>query len=368
MPPRHPHRRPRAGTVPSPSAPSSPTPAAPSRPRARTRAESARTRTESAATAVDMSMTFGPGALPLHLSYESDESPREDPLMDVPEAEGSIEEEEQSDSVGLLSASASPRASRTSLVRGLGSPRSRSGTGSRSASRSRSISTASHSESARSRTQSFIHSLHAASHSSLDLVRSRANSMARLSDSPYYSSSSPDPIPSSPENYTFGHPLRAEWREHEEAAERSGDVIDLTDLPAPRSAPRSRATSSSVPAIPEETSTPSVTIRQRLTSEASAVSEPTQRSEPVPLPSVEDVPEVPVPAPAPSPPSSPLAIPGRATRAAAVESMPDISTAHQSLVTGPPTIQGATDSTGRTPSSWGTRAYPAEQKGAFEPA
>lgn len=366
MPPRHPHRRQRAGTVPSPSAPSSPTPAAPSRPRARTRAESARTRTESAATAVDMSMTFGPGALPLHVAYESDEGPHDDSLMDVPEAEGSVEEAEQSDSVGLLSASTSPRASRTSLVRGLGpgrSPRSRSGTGSRSGSRSRSISTASHSESARSRAQSFIHSLHAASHSSLDLVRSRANSIARLSDSPYYSSS-PDPAPSSPENYTFGHPLRAEWREEEEEAGRRGEVIDLTDLPAPRSAPRSRATSGSVPVIPEETSTPSVTIRQRLTSEASAVSEPTQRSEPILSTSGQGVPGV--PAAASSPPSSPLAIPGRATRA--VESMPDISTAPQSLVAEPPTIQGATDSTGRTPSSWGTKAYPADQKGTFEPA
>ena len=363
MPPRHPHRRQRAGTVPSASVTSSPTPAAAGRPRARTRTESARTRTESAATAVDMSMTFGPGALPLHMAYESDEGPPDDSLMDVPEAEGSVEEAEQSDSVGLLSAGASPRASHTSLVRNLGpgrSPRSRSGTGSRSGSRSRSISTASHSESARSRAQSFIHSLHAASHSSIELVRSRANSMARMSDSPYYSSS-PDPAPSSPENYTFGHPLRAEWREQEAAAAHGGDVIDLSEPPVPRSAPRSRATSSSVPAIPEEVSTPSVTIRQRLTSEASAVSEPGH----VPSTIAEDVPE---PPPAATSSSPPLAIPGRATRA--VESMPDISTAHQSLVTGPPTIQGVTDSTGRTPSSWGTAtgAYPAEQRGAFEPA
>lgn len=371
-PPRHPQRRARAGTFPAPSVASSPSPGVAGRSRARQRADSARTRTESAIT--DTSMTFGPGAIPLHFGYDSDEErPPDESLMDVPEAEGSVEEAEQNDSVGLLSAGTSPRASRTSLVnlrhlsggaghhRRSNGSRSRSGTnshsGSGSGSRSRSISTASRSESARSRAQSFIHSLGAASRSSLDLVRSRANSMARLSDSPYYSSS-PDPIPSSPENYTFGHPLRAEWREGQEGqSQGSRDVIDLSELPAAHSAPRSRSTSGNVPVIPEETSTPTVTVRRRLTSDTgSALSEPQiERTEQT------DSGEPTVTA------SAPLEIPGRAMRAA--ESMPDISTANQSLVTAPPTVQGTTESSGRTPSSWDTmRRIPPEQRGTFEPA
>ncbi len=54
----------------------------------------------------------------------------------------------------------------------------------------------------------------------------------------------------------------------------------------------------------------------------------------------------------PPSPSVPVDIPGRIVHTE--QSMPDISTAAPSLVTAPATVEGTTDTSGRTPSSWGT--------------
>ncbi|KAI0701289.1 hypothetical protein BC835DRAFT_1411439 [Cytidiella melzeri] len=356
MPPRHPHRRTRAGTVPvpmsSPSSQSSTSPVVfPGRVPPRMRADSARTRTES-----DMSMTFGPIPMPFVLDSDDEDGPlHDDSLMDVPEAEGSVEEAEQQDSVGLLSAGASPRTSRTSLRqftsglhRRANGSRSRSGT----ASRSRTDSSNSKSDSARSRAHSFIHSVGAASRSSVDLVRSRANSMARLSDSPYYSTS-PDPTPSSPENNTFGHPRR-QWTGLAAAQDDDHDVSDIAELPE-------RTSSDAESVLGEEIRTMLTAPRQRLASEISRIA-PSERSGQT---------ERPAPVvPAPSSPTSPVPIPGRPVHAE--ESMPDISTADHSFVTAPATIQGTTDSSGRTPgTSWEASQgrFPPPHGGAtWEPA
>ncbi|KAI0354476.1 hypothetical protein OH77DRAFT_504619 [Trametes cingulata] len=320
MPPRHPQvqRRARAGTVPAlPSSPGSPSPVVfpAGRPRARTRTESM---------ATDPSATFGP--IPIG-SFESDEEDEHDEsLMDVPEAEGSIEEAERQDSVGLLSAAPSPRASLVnlrhrgsalSLHRRSNGSRSASGA-SRSNSRSRTTS-ASGSESARSRAQSFIQSLGAASRSSIDLVRSRANSLVRLSDSPYASTSS-EAVLSSPENHTFGHPLREQWRA-EEAVHDMSDIAEA-DIPLPPSQPGSGSDTSQ-----PELHTARSTISQAPSEQQSMISVATERG------------------------GVPIA--GRAQQPAHQESMPDISTAPQSFITAAPTVESATSSSGRTQTTWG---------------
>ncbi|KAH8105218.1 hypothetical protein BXZ70DRAFT_1042888 [Cristinia sonorae] len=346
MPPRHPQtRRTRAGTVPI-SVPSSPSPVAfpPGRPRARTRTESV---------ATDTSMTFGPIPLPAFDQTDDEDDhhlQHEESLMDVPEAEGSIEEAEQRDSVGLLSAAPSPRGSSVNL-RHLGSnlslphhrrsngSRSRSTT-SRSNSRSRTNSANSISESARSRAQSLIQSLAAASRSSVDLVRSRANSMARLSDSPYHSTST-DAMPSSPENYTFGHPLREQWRSTEnvvhEANESESDsvhiLIEPADIPLPSSSPGS-GPASPTHIIVQTSSSPEVPVPE--TSPTETVMRPRTQSASIP-------------------------IPGRSPQTVhREESQPDISTANQSFVTAAATLEGRTETSGQTPSSWGGMEHYAE--------
>lgn len=381
MPPRHPQTRSRARTVPAPS-PGSQSSASPVAfpgqwSSSRARMDSARTRTES-----DMSMTFGPVPVPFVLDSEDEEGQGDsESLMDVPEAEVSGDEAaEQRDSVGLLYAGTSPRASRTSLrqftsglQRRANGSRSHSGTTSRSASRSRTTSTNSHSESARSRAQSLIQSIGAASRSSLELVtRSRANSMARLSDSPYYSTS-PDPLPSSPENNTFGfirrpHP-RVETTGH--AAEHDDDhsVSDVPALPSPASVHGSRASSTNVSVMGEETTTAPRAPRRRHTSEVSHVA-PSERTE-LSVRTERGAPhspQAPSSSQSPQSPSAPVQIPGREVHAEA--SMPDLSTAPASFVTAPATVQGTTDSSGRTPSSWGTARlnYPPGQGRTWEPA
>jgi hypothetical protein len=195
MPPRHPQaqtgqRRSRAGSI--PIGPGSPTAVFSAIPRQRTRTDSGST---------------GESRLPPPPVYESSEEEVEEQPMEQPEAEGPYEEAEREDSLGLLSAAPSPR---TSLigVRHRPSNLSRRRNGSNSGSHSRSHSHSRSPQTPRSRTQSLIHSLGAASRSSVDLVRSRANSMARLSDSPSYSQS--DGSSGSPENNTFGHPLRTD--------------------------------------------------------------------------------------------------------------------------------------------------------------
>jgi len=272
--------------------------------------------------------------------------------MDVPEAEGSIEEAEQEDSVGLLSPGPSPHASRASLrhrASGLSHRRtngsrsrsgrgsgSGSGSGSRSQSRSRTNSATSRSESARSRAQSLIQSLTAASRSSLDLARSRAHSMVRLSDSPFESSAS-DAVLSSPENYTFGHPLREQWRE-EEAGQVEVPVVPEVVLPSSESGsdPHSGGEGDEHPHELREarstlsTNAPSAHAPSEQTSEWSSHTER-------------------------------LGIPIVGRRPAADESQPDLSTADQSYVTAPATVQGSTTPSVQTPSSWGDVArYPDE--------
>lgn len=275
-------------------------------------------------------MVFGPVG-PLNL--DSDGEQHDDSLMDVPEAEGSLEEAEQHDSVGLLPVSPSPRTSLGNL-RNRGSrnshrlstgSRSRSGTGSRSNSRSRTNSATSRSESARSRAQSLIHSIGAASRSTIDLVRSRANSMQRLSDSPFDSSAS-DAVLSSPENHTFGHPLREQWRAEEEEQQQR-EITDIAEIPLPPSDPESSPGSA-----PETTVDSQAMHTARSTVSWDASSErPSEWSEH----------------------TERLGVPFVGRPAASSSSQPDISTAAQSFITAPATVEGTTDSSGRTPPAWG---------------
>ncbi|KZT66490.1 hypothetical protein DAEQUDRAFT_730193 [Daedalea quercina L-15889] len=345
MPPRHPQvqRRARAGTV--PGVPASPTPAVypAGRPRARTRTESMVT---------DTSITFGQLPAPVFdpdLDFHEDSS-----LMDVPEAEGSIEEAEREDSVGLLSPGPSPRASRVSLrhrASGLSHRRtngsrsrsgrgsgSGSGSGSRSQSRSRTNSATSRSESARSRAQSLIQSLTAASRSSLELARSRTNSMARLSDSPFESSAS-DAVLSSPENYTFGHPLREQWRAEEAMQGEASEIPPVPEVALPSSESGSDPHEGEGEDHPRElreapstlsTDAPSARAPSEQTSEWSSHTER-------------------------------LGIPIVSRRPTGNESQADISTADQSYVTSSATLQGSTTTSGQAPSSWGdVEHYPGE--------
>lgn len=349
LPPGHPRgaRRTRAGTVPAiNSPPSSPSPVVFPRPRTRTRTESMVTGT-----------TFGgPAPLP---GFETSDDEEEDSfarhdesLMEVPEAEGSIEEAEQLDSVGLLSVGPSPRTSltnlqqfgsRLSMHRSNGS-RSRSAH-SRSQSRSRTNSNTSRSESARSRAQSLIQSLNAASRSSLYLVRSRANSMARLSDSPYYSTS-PDPMPSSPENYTFGHPIGGPTPQARPES-RPDDISEALEIPLPLSESSSSSDSESDgmsdlqdQTIQHDREETQATLRPRisaLTGRAPSEhnSERSGRTEHLAVP-------IPIPRRSSQPQSHPYG-----------ESPSDISPANASFITAPATIEGRTDTSGRTPSSYG---------------
>lgn len=204
MPPRHPQPtrgRPRAGTVPS-ALPSSPAPImfprTTGRPRARTRADSSTTE------------AFG---TPSPQPGEDAEYSEEEELMEPPTPRSPEEVAEGEDSVGLLSAAPSPR---TSLVGGSHRPtrRSRSSRTDSYSGSSSSRSRTGSAISARSRAQSLIQSLGAASRSSLELVssmRTRANSsMARLEEDMSYNSdvaSQAGSGSSNNENYTFGQPL-----------------------------------------------------------------------------------------------------------------------------------------------------------------
>lgn len=220
MPPRHPQPgrgRARAGTVPVLSSPSPIVYTTP-----------IRSRVDS-----DHTETFGGGGCDSFLSEEvddddeaeedgeDDEEEAEDQddepqMMEQPVPEGPHEAAEGEDSVGLLGVG--PRSPKSSMVssrrrRGHRSDSGHSQSG-RSRSGSRSGSSSSRAGSAvRSRTQSLIHSIGAASRSSLDLVqsmRSRANSsMARLEEDMAFSSDSrsrsgSEGVHSSNENYTFG--------------------------------------------------------------------------------------------------------------------------------------------------------------------
>ncbi|RDB21863.1 hypothetical protein Hypma_010843 [Hypsizygus marmoreus] len=341
MPPRHPQHgqgrgRQRAGTVPA-FTPASPSPVVfprTGRPRAQTRAD-----TES---------FVSPG-------FDSDDG---HDAPEAPESEASHEAAERDDLVGLLSSSTAP-SPRTSL-RNRGSTisqhrlrGSRSNSNSRTNSHSGSSSSRSRANSiaisVRSRTQSLIQNIGAASHSSLELVqtaiRSRANSsMARLEeDSTYYSddrthSRSGSGSVSANENYTFGHPLRMHWPAREEQP--------LEEEPAEPRTPRTP----SPPALRESHSGLSFAGPSRKTPEEESDS----------------------PTPAPEPyhptPSSPVDIPRGGNREpiseSATSSPPDISTAAESFVTAPATMTGTTESSGRTISSWGDVSHTVDRSDA----
>jgi len=186
--------------------------------------------------------------------------------------------------------------------------------------------------------------------------------MARLSDSnsPYYSTS-PDPTPSSPENNTFGHPRR-QWLSEvagEQDEDDEHDVSDIAELPE-RASLEAESVMGGEPVIDASTR-----HRERLASEVSRIA-PSERSgqterQGVSLSAPVDL--------VPATPTSPVPIPGRTVHTE--QSMPDISTAHQSFVTAPATIQGTTDSSGRTVASWETtqtRFAPGHGGVGWEPA
>ncbi|EMD31184.1 hypothetical protein CERSUDRAFT_120045 [Gelatoporia subvermispora B] len=331
MPPRHPQgqRRARAGTVPA-LPQGSPSPISfQGRPRARTRAGSL---------AAETTMAFGPVPVP---TYESDgDHAHDESLLDVPEAEGSVEEAEQHDSVGLLSAAPSPRASLVNLRNRRSSLR-RAGSRSRSHSRSRTDSATSRTDSTRSRVQSLIQSIGAASRSSVDLVRTRANSMARLSDA-HITSSSSEAILSSAENHTFGHPLRSQWHAEETRENSANEEGRRSPADAPvQSSGQGSGSDADQSSQSQELHTAPSTISRSAPSEMPSESGTSVRTERIGIPI-----------------AGQRAVPP-------VESRPDLSTAPQSFITAPATTEGTTDSSGRTPQSWGTERFGGE---AWHPA
>jgi hypothetical protein len=321
-PPRHPNvqqRRGRAGNAPTLLV--SPMPAY-----HRTRA---RTRTESGSTS---GSPYNPS--PVYESSQEDDN--EERRVETPEPDGSVEEAEREDSVGLLSTGPSPRTSLIGGMRHWPSSRSRHGSTGSQRSRSPSVSTRSRTQSlvqslgalsqgSRSRAQSLIQSLGAASQSSLDLVRSRANSIAQFSDSPFYSSHS-DAIPSSPENNTFGQPIRTDRTRRPvprlSEPQRSTEDVDvisnagsgsgsdslsqyLSPLPMPTPSNRSRVTSS---ATRSDAGTITAPPRVRVDSE-----------------------------------TAPIPIPGRQQTFLSIpEERQDLSSVPQSFITAPATVMGST--------------------------
>ena len=318
-PPRHPNvqqRRGRARNIPPPLA--SPTPAY--------HRAGTRTRTESGSTS-------GSPYNPSPVYESSQEGGDEERRIETPEPEGSVEEAEREDSVGLLSAGPSPRASLIGGMRHWPSSRSRHGSAGSQQSRSPSVSTRSRTQSlaqslsqgSRSRAQSLIHSIGAASQSSLDLVRSRANSIAQFSDSPHYSSNS-DAIPSSPENNTFGQPIRTDRTRrgelHLPGAHRSTEDVDvisnagsgsgsdslsqyLSPLPMPTPSNRSRVASSAA-----QSDAGTITAPPRVRADSH---------------------------------TAPVPIPGRQQTFLTVpEEHPDLSSVPQSFITAPATVMSST--------------------------
>ncbi|KAI0320240.1 hypothetical protein OF83DRAFT_631016 [Amylostereum chailletii] len=401
MPPRHPSssngvagRRQRSGTVPTPSSPS-PAVGGPigfpyGRPRTRTRTS------ESVGTDLEPSVLYesefedGPVG-PLDLSGEEAQSHAGGPS---PEPEGSQEALEREDSVGLLSPQPSPKTSSSGLRAHSGSSgsvnrfnRSRSrhtsaGSGSRSGSNSRhnshhSVSSVSvagiGARGIRSRAQSLIHSVGSASRSSIEIVlssgRARAQSAVRLEDydegaesSLYFSEGGL----SSPENYTFGQPVsggagmgwravRGQRRPTQSSSEGPSDHRE-TDIEeaSVESEPREPAVGSGS-GSPHHLRAVASNISGHAPSTVSqaAPSERTVSAEPSPSPPHMRAtsPSVPIPMP-----RSPTSASGTGTQFLSVaeqRSDADISTAAGSFITAPATIAGKTDSSGRTPSSWG---------------
>ncbi|KAH8829255.1 hypothetical protein DL96DRAFT_1791019, partial [Flagelloscypha sp. PMI_526] len=250
MPPRHPNPsqnrgRPRAGTVPqSPSMSSSSSHAPVAFPSGLAGRPSIGTTSTGAMSSSE--------ALPIpeghdELSYEEEDQPQ---MMEQPDADSddSHEAAEREDQVALLapSASVSPKSSRSGLRQRASTlsfgQRRRNGSASNSSS-SRSRTGSSASGGVRSRTQSLIHSVGAASRSSLELVqtavRSRAqSSIARLSEEGRDSSdgkthSRSGSNSTNPENHTFGVPLHPQPPVQEEPEPSSASPGGSPSLPPP---------------------------------------------------------------------------------------------------------------------------------------
>lgn len=336
MPPRHPkqgkkRRRQRAGTVPAVAPVSPPLIVFPtSRPRTHTRVDS--------------------------LGVVSD---GRHSLSDDVGSEELHEAAEREDLVGLLSSPATSLRNRGSTISQNHLHGSRSNSNSRSNSHASSSQSRSRvpsfSVSLRTRAQSLMQNIGAASQSSLELVqtaiRSRANSsMARLEEDSYYSdgrthSRSGSGSVSANENYTFGQPMRMHLpvREQERVEEE--------------------------PVTPESESEPQTHLS--LHRSISIISFPgphqpayssaqtSMQSQRHPSPDLEPVSISPEANSVNSGPSSAVEIPrspihktGHPTDSV-TSSLPDISTAPESFVTAPATIEGMTESSGRTISSWG---------------
>ncbi|CAK5277851.1 unnamed protein product [Mycena citricolor] len=339
MPPRHPRSRTRSRTVPNTVSESSSSSSGPpiDFPRSRGRMDSRVT---------DAFGVVAPNVL-------------EPPLPDEPEiteSEGSHEAERE-DQLGLLSLSAAPsprssftalrhRASNVSGRRGYGSSSSHSRTHSHSGtSSSRSRAESLISVSARSRAQSLLQNIGAASQSSIEIVqvamRNRANSsMARLEEdlsdsrtnSHSRSGSASDAVPSSVENHTFGMPLHAQPLSAQppvlETMSEGSPEVSPERLPAP--APSSYLLSSqSQLSVFTAPSTQQISER--------TVSRP---------PSSDNMLMMPEPAGIPIPT---LQVPQQGSGDMG-SSYPDVSTAAGSYVTAAPTIEGSTteSSDGRT--------------------
>ena len=344
MPPRHPNVQQRRGRTGAVSA-ALPSPA-PAHHRTRTR-----TRTESGSTS---GSPYNPS--PVYESSREDDN--EGRRFETPEPEGSVEEAEREDSVGLLSTGPSPRASLIGGMRHWPSSRSRHGSTGSQQSRSPSVSTRSRTQSlvhslgalsrdSRSPAQSLIQSLSAASQSSLDLVRSRAHSIARFSDSPHYS----DAIPSSPENNTFGQPIRADWTRRSEPhlpnPRRSMEDVDVIS----NSGSGSGSDSLSQYLSPLPMSTPS--NRSRVPSSA-AHSDAGTIMAPVRVRTDSQ--------------TAPVPIPGRQQTFLTVpEEHPDLSSVPQSFITAPATVVSntTTGSEETMPGQTSSRMHPERQ---FDPA
>ena len=217
-----------------------------------------------------------------------------------------------------------------------------------------------------------------ASRSSVELVtgrRARAQSVVRLEDyddgdrgtitgtesSPYYSEDAE--ALSSPENYTFGRPIaggaglarRAGGRQQREAEsehEREVEIEeDKTDgemgmsMEMEMEMEMGTGMEMTENALPSSASNSPPHQRRRVQSAVSEIA-PSERTLLPPLPQPT----------APSPPA-PQSIPTRSVASPSgtqyLSANEDVSTAAPSFVTAPPTVEGHTDSSGATPSSWG---------------
>ncbi|KAG6860666.1 hypothetical protein C0995_008853 [Termitomyces sp. Mi166 len=351
MPPRHPQQgqkrgRQRAGTVPALMPASVPSIVFPttSRPRAHVRADSG---------------SLGAGSDDGHS------------LLDDAGSEESHEAAEREDLVGLLSSPGSSLRNRGSTISQNRLHGSRSSSNSRSNSRSNSHASSSRSRapsfsvvSIRTRAQSLMQNIGAASQSSLELVqtviRSRANSStARLEEDSYYSdgrthSSSASRSVSPNENYTFGQPMRMHFPVREQGRL---EEEPSTPEPDPESEPRRLPLHHSASNFSFAGPQPSYS-----SSQFSAQSQRQPSTDPETAATSRAL-STPAADFATSGPSSPVEIPRSPIRAtghptdSATSSPPDISTAPGSFITAPATIEGTTESSGRTISSWGDLSH-----------